>query len=98
MKYKFISEMWLYSTENAAWHFITVPKKESEDIKKKFGVPRRGWGSIRVSVTIGKTTWETSIFPDKRLGAYVLPVKSVVREKEKLRAGWKVNMQLRVRG
>ena len=81
-KYKIRAEVWLYPSETAAWHFVSVPKKESEEIKKNFGMPRRGWGSVSVSVTVGRTTWETSIFPDKKDGGYILPIKSEVRKKE----------------
>ncbi len=68
----------------AGWHFVSVPKKQSEEIKKTFGAPIRGWGSIPVVVTIGKTTWETSIFPDKQSGGYLLPLKANVRKKEQI--------------
>jgi hypothetical protein len=66
------------------WHFVSVPKKESLDIKKTFGAPRRGWGSIPVTVTIGKTKWKTSIFPDKQSGTYLLPLKAEIRRKEQI--------------
>jgi hypothetical protein len=33
-------------------------------------------------VTIGKTKWKTSVFPDKRSGTYLLPLKAEVRKKE----------------
>ena len=79
--YKFTSEVWLYPGM-AGWHFISLPKNQSEAIKKKFGANARGWGSLRVSVTIGKTTWKTSIFPDKKSGTYLLPLKADVRKKE----------------
>lgn len=66
----------------AAWRFITIPKKESEALKKKYGAHARGWGSLPVAVTIGKTSWNTSIFPDKRSGTYLLPLKAAVRKAE----------------
>lgn len=66
----------------AAWRFITVPKKESEVIRKKYGAQVRGWGSLPVSVTIGETSWNTSIFPDKKSGTYLLPLKAAVRKAE----------------
>lgn len=84
-KYKIRAEVWLYPSETAAWHFVSVPKKESEEIKKNFGTPRRGWGSVPVSVTVGRTTWETSIFHDKKAGGYILPIKFEVRKKEGIR-------------
>lgn len=95
--YIFSAELWLYPTENAAWHFITLPKKDSQDIKAKQKGPRRGWGSVPVSVTIGKTTWRTSIFPDKRHSTYMLPVKAAVRAREGLRSGKVVRVRLTIR-
>jgi hypothetical protein len=42
---------------------------------------------LRVEVTIGETRWSTSIFPDRKRGTYVLPVKKSVRIAEQLVAG-----------
>lgn len=95
-KYKIRAEVWLYPSETAAWHFVSVPKKESEEIKKDFGTPRRGWGSVPVSVTVGKTTWETSIFPDKKAGGYILPIKSEVRKKEGIRSRDNISFLLKI--
>lgn len=84
--YRFRAKVWLYPGD-AAWHFITVPKKESEDIKKRFGAKKRGWGSLPVVVQVGETEWKTSIFPDSKSGTYILPLKAVVRRKEGLFEG-----------
>lgn len=75
-------KVWLYPSETASWHFFTVPKKESSEIKAKYGNLSKGWGSLPVSVSIGKTTWTTSIFPDSKSGTYILPLKAEVRKKE----------------
>jgi hypothetical protein len=80
--YKFRSKVWLYPGM-AGWHFVGIPKKESEEIKSKQKV-RAGFGSIPVMVTIGKTKWKTSIFPDKRSSTYLLPLKAEVRKKESI--------------
>ena len=66
----------------AAWRFIGIPKAQGTEIRKKFGAHAKGWGSLPVSVTIGKTTWNTSIFPDKKSGSYLLPLKAKVRKAE----------------
>lgn len=87
----------LYQGSKAVWHFITLPKKESAAISHFFGSMKRGWGSLPVSVTIGRTTWKTSIFPDSRAGAYILPLKVDVREKEKIRAGTSVRFRIEIR-
>jgi uncharacterized protein (DUF302 family) len=67
----------------AGWHFVGVPIKESEEIKKSAKV-KAGFGSVPVVVTVGKTKWKTSIFPDKRSSTYLLPLKVEVRKKEKI--------------
>ncbi len=93
--YKLQAEVWLYPGF-AAWHFITVPKKTSEEIKTCFGALKRGWGSLPVKVTIGKTSWKTSIFPDKKVDAYLLPLKVEVRKKEKIKSGDVVSFAVEV--
>jgi hypothetical protein len=89
------SKVWLYGGASA-WHFITVPKKESEEIKETFGKSARGWGSIPVKVTLGKTTWKTSIFPDKKSGTYLLPLKAEIRKKEEILADDNVKFILEI--
>lgn len=59
---------------------------ESEEIRDLAGGLRRGFGSLRVRVTIGSSTWTTSIFPDSG-GKYVLPVKKPVRQAQGLDVG-----------
>ncbi|MEK7148650.1 MAG: DUF1905 domain-containing protein [Patescibacteria group bacterium] len=84
--YKIDARVWIYPSETAQWHFVNVPKKESAEITKNFGAMKRGWGSLPVSVTIGKTTWVTSIFYEKRSECYILPIKAAVRKKEEILA------------
>lgn len=64
------------------WRFLMLPKKVGKEIKEKFGRRAVGWGSLRVSAQIGKTKWKTSIFPDKKAGTYLLPLKAQVRKSE----------------
>jgi hypothetical protein len=68
----------------AAWRFLYVPTKDSEKLGTKYGANARGWGSLPVDATIGKTKWKTSIFPDKRSGCYLLPLKAAVRKAEQI--------------
>lgn len=83
LQYKMRAKVWLYPGAGG-WHFVTLPPKDSAAIKKAFGVAQRGWGSLPVIATVGKTSWKTSIFPDKKIGAYVLPLKADVRKKENI--------------
>lgn len=73
-----------------------VPKAYSEQIKEQFGKHRRGFGSIPISITTGKTSWQTSIFPDKKSGCYILPIKSAVRKKEGLENGSRVSFTIKI--
>ncbi len=85
-EYSFKAELWLYQGKGA-WFFITLPKEESAQIKLFTSHARRGWGAVRVSASIGKTTWQTSIFPYSKTTTYILPVKAEVRKKEKITSG-----------
>lgn len=82
-QYEFEAKVWLWPGD-AAWHFVSLPKDLSEYIIKMFGDRKRGWGSFPVIVTIGATSWNTSIFPDKKEATYVLPLKAIVRKKENI--------------
>lgn len=80
--FKITAKVWLYPSETASWHFLTIPRNESQTIKSTFGSLAKGWGSLPVSVKIGKTTWTTSIFLDSKSGTYILPLKALVRKQE----------------
>lgn len=88
--------VWLYPGESANWHFVALPKRESEEIKKTFGVNSPGWGSLPVEAKIGETSWKTSIFPDKRSQGYLLPLKAAVRYKENIHDGDKISFVITV--
>jgi hypothetical protein len=92
--YEFPGELW-ESVGEAAWVFVTLPVEQAEDINAV--VPhRRGFGSVRVAARIGETEWRTSIFPDKSLGSYVLPIKASIRDQEHLDVGDIAGVTIRV--
>ena len=91
--YRFTTELWPYEGE-AAWWFLTVPADVSDDLRACTQGMRRGFGSVRVRVTVGATTWSTSVFPDRRRDAYLLPVKKDVRLREGLEEGDRVPVVL----
>ena len=87
----------LYPGEAANWHFVPVTKSVGREIKEKYGKLAKGFGSLPVTVTIGKTTWQTSIFPDRYSGSYLLPLKATVRKQEGIEVGEKVKYTLYLR-
>jgi hypothetical protein len=84
----FEAELWEWDARRTdSWVFVSLPADASEDIRELAAEPRRGFGSVRVRVTIGATSWKTSIFPDGSREAYVLPLKRAVRVAEGLDVG-----------
>ena len=80
----------------AGWHFVNVGKKQSEEIQKEYGKNHRGFGSLPILITLGKTIWKTSIFPCKE-GSFILPIKVQVRKKENVFEGDTVTFSSHIR-
>lgn len=97
-RYKIKSEVWLYPGSTAAWHFASLSRKQSEEIDEKYKNKRRGWNSFPVKVKLGQSVWKTSIFFDKREGAYILPLKAEVRKKEGIYKGDMITFTLEIQG
>jgi len=101
--FNFKNKIWLWSTVKGAWHFITIPSSIGKKIQEEYGYLKAGWGSIKVTASVTKSphknlqqkiSWETSIFPDKKTGAYFLPIKATVRQKAKIEEGDEVEMEI----
>jgi hypothetical protein len=84
----FNAELWIWDARRAdSWTFVSLPTEASEEIRDLAGGSRRGFGSVRVRVTVGGSTWATSIFPSTGGGTYALPIKRAVRKAEALDVG-----------
>ena len=88
------SRVWEWEGKGA-WHFVTIDKNTSKQIKDEYTFPKRGFGSIPVNVRVGKTRWKTSIFPEKE-GTYLLPIKKSVRTEQNIRKGDTIKFELEV--
>lgn len=87
MEFTCSSELWVYPGD-AAWVFITLPtdiSNEIRDITKN--LPRKGFGSVRVTAVVHDVEWKTSIFPYNRSKAYLLPIKKAIRKKAHISPG-----------
>jgi Domain of unknown function (DUF1905) len=93
--FSFVGTMWEH-IGTSAWFFVSLPESVTDEIDEMFGHRAAGFGSLRVQVTIGVTTWKTSIFPDTKRGTFVLPVKKAVRTAEHLCDGSVVEVELEV--
>lgn len=91
----FTVELWKWQG-NAAWHFVTLPFAVTDEIDELTHGRTNGFGSVRVKATVGRTTWVTSVFPDKGRESFILPVKAAVRKAEGLAAGSPVTVHLQL--
>jgi hypothetical protein len=93
--FEFDAAVWEHDGKGA-WHFLALPPEHADEIEHRFGHRAAGFGSLPVEVTIGSTTWRTSIFPDRSRESYVLPIKKAVRAAEGLHDGATAAVRLRV--
>jgi hypothetical protein len=90
----FDAELWRWDGP-AAWIFISIPEDVADDIADLAEtMPRAGFGSVRVHVSIGSSHWTTSLFPDKSRGTYLLPVKKAVRTAQSIDEGDRASVTL----
>lgn len=90
---------WTTATAPAAWYFLTISGAVADDIRVaaitgQWLNGRGGFGSAKVRATIGVTEWNTSVFPHKESGGWLLPVKAAVRKAEGIGEGDDVTVTL----
>lgn len=91
---------WTTPAAPAAWFFVTIDGAAGEALSATALMRRmerlsRGFGSIKVTATLGGSTFKTSVFPSKELG-WLLPVKASVRKAEGVGEGDMVTVLLEV--
>lgn len=94
MNLEFNGTLW-YWRGPAPWYFVTVPAQQYHDLKAISTFVTYGWGMIPAHVQVGKTAWQTSLFPKD--GRFVVPIKASVRKAEHLQEGDTVTVRLDVR-
>ena len=94
--------LWRWTGGKAAgsWHFVTIGGEAREALSATALMRRleglgRGFGSLKVTATIGSSQWQTSVFPSREDG-WMLPVKAAVRKAEALGEGDEVEVVLEV--
>ena len=85
--YRFSAPLWAWQARQQVWTFVTIPEDVADEVEDLQTGLRRGFGAVKVRVTIGATTWDTSMFPSQDQGSYILPVKAKVRKAEALEVG-----------
>ena len=95
MEMTFTAELWEWQGQGA-WCFVSLPKQYYDEIKAINSSPYRGFGSVKIEASVGKTVWKTSIFPDTKSGIYLLPIKKTIRKAESLNIGSVVYIKVRL--
>lgn len=84
----------IYWRGPAPWHYVVVPERGSAEISAIAPAVTYGWGVIPVTVRLGGTTWETSLFPKD--GRYLVPLKTAMRKAEEVDLGDVVDLVLTI--
>lgn len=80
-RYAFTAPLWQWKARRDEWFFVSLPEDLSDEITARTDGLRGGFDSVPVDVTVGRTSWRTSIFPMGD-GRYSLPLKKTVRVAE----------------
>lgn len=91
MHFEFVGKIWHWRGP-APFFFVTVPEPQSRELKAVSQLVSYGWGMIPVTARIGRTTWQTSLFPKD--GLYIVPLKDKIRSAEQLLEGDDVTIRL----
>lgn len=78
----------------APFFWLSVPEGVCEAIRAEAAEASYGWGAIPVQVRIGATRWETSLLPKD--GGYALPLKAMVRTRERIGEGDTVTVAMSI--
>ncbi len=89
--FKTKAKVWKWPGE-APWHFVNVDKKISEQIRSVY---KKGF--VYITAKVGKTSWDTALFPHKQSNAYLLSIKASVRKKENIWEGDEVNISFQIK-
>ena len=91
--FAFKAKLWKYEGP-AGWCFVTIPMSTAKRIRAIHQTSEEGWGRLKATVTIGGSSWKTSIWFDTKADSYLLLIKVAIRKKESLAIGKFLNGRL----
>lgn len=75
------------------WFFVHVPREYFAPIREHYGK-----GLLRATITIGNTTWDTSLLPYLIDRTFLIALKKSVRTAEDIWEGELVTVQVTIQG
>lgn len=86
--FSFSAKIWKWPGD-MGWHFVHVPREYFEPIRANYGR-----GMIKITATVGKTSWDTALFPHIKDKSFLISIKAKVRKTEGLMEGDMVKVGL----
>lgn len=93
MAYKVTGEIFEWRGP-APFYFLRINQEISDEIKSQSKGLSYGWGVIPAYGKVGKTEFETALFPKE--GRYLIPLKDAIRQKEDLESGDMITVILKL--
>jgi hypothetical protein len=93
-----VLEQW-QSDSHGVWHFIPIPDPvagalSATALMQRLESRRRsGFGSVKLTIRIGDSSWRTSAFPIGQTG-WAVPVSARIRKAEAIAAGDAIPVEL----
>lgn len=78
----------------APHHFVRVEGDDAALVAETAAAVTYGWGMVPVRLTLGSTTWSTSLWPKD--GDYLVPLKADVRRRESIGVGDVVTVTVQI--
>jgi len=82
---------------HGGWHYIEVPEAVVDQLRTQAIGRREFWGSIPIHVTLGATTWPTSVMCSRNPEFHFVPINKSVRLDEHVTEGVVVSVSLTAR-
>jgi hypothetical protein len=96
----FSGTVWEFFSEKVSggWFLVSLPPDVGEEIAFLTAENRRPFGSVKVQLTLGGSTWKSSLFRDSKIDSYVMLLRKDVREAEGIGAGDTVTVTVKLLG
>jgi hypothetical protein len=89
--FKIEAKVWRWPGD-AGWHFVNIDKEISKKIRDFYTK-----GFVHITAKVGKTSWDTALFPHKLSQSYLLSIKKNVRKKEDIFEGDSVKINFTIK-
>ncbi len=80
----------------AGWYFLSMEKTLSQLIRTQFSSDEEGWGRLKATLSLPKSSWNSAIWFDTKLECYLIPIKKEIRAIEGITDGTYIQLQFQI--